>query len=183
MQKMTHHVILATPWDATAQPDLLIEVELRDFLEPFVRILRFIQANFSEHRRRVPLLHPRSTKTSGVCALASTARTHYDQLAPALRVGANPSLADLHCYHLPPSDLPRKLLFFPRRIIYVCVFTSSGAGKVATIRLTCQFCQPDNPLWQKRVSCFRCEAAGYGALHKRCLMGCSGRLCRAMISS
>jgi hypothetical protein len=155
MQKMTHHAILATPWDATAQPDLPTEVELRDSREqPFVQILRFILANFSESRRRVPLLHWRSTKTSGVCAFARTARMRYDQLAPALRVGANPSLADLHCLHLPPSDLPRKLLFLSRRIIYVCVFTSSGAGKIATLRLPCKFCQPDHPLWQKRVSCF-----------------------------
>jgi hypothetical protein len=184
MQKMTHHVILATSWDATAQPDLPTEVELRDFREePFAQILRFVLANFSERRRRVPLLHPRSTKASGVCALARTARTQHYQFAPALRIGANPSLADLHRHHLSPSDLPRKLLFLPRRIIYVCVITSSGAGKIPTLRLTCQFCQPDNPLWRKRVSCFRYEAAGYSVLHKRCPTGCSGRLCRAMISS
>jgi hypothetical protein len=66
MQKMTHHAILATPWDATAQPDLPTEVELGDSREqPFVQILRFILANFSESRRRVLLLHWRSTKTSG----------------------------------------------------------------------------------------------------------------------
>jgi hypothetical protein len=183
MQKMTHHVILATPWDATAQPDLPTEVELRNFREePFVQILRFVLANFSELRRRVPLLHPRSAKTPGICACASMAGTHYDQLAPAVCVGANPSLADLHRHHLSPSDLPRKLLL-PRRIIYVCVSTTSGARKIAILCLTCQFCQPDNPLWQKRVSCFRYEAAGYGARHKRFPMGCSGRLCRAMISS
>jgi len=184
MQKMTHHVILAAPWDATAQPDLPTEVELRDFREePFVQTLRFILANFSERRRRVPLLHPRSAKTPRICACARMARMSYDQFAPALRVGANPSLADLHCHHLSPTDLPRKQLFLPRRIIYVCVSTTSGAGKIATLRLACQFCQPDNPLWQKRVSCFRYEAVGYGARHKRCPMGCSGRLCRAMISS
>jgi hypothetical protein len=122
MQKMTHHVILVTPWDATAQPDPLTEVASRDLREePFVQILRFILADFSERRRRVTLLHPRSTKTSEVSALARTARTHHYQLAPAFRVGANPSLADLHRHHLSSSYLPRNLLFLPRRIIYVCV--------------------------------------------------------------
>jgi hypothetical protein len=121
MQKMTHHVILATSWDATAQPDLPTEVELRDFREePFAQILRFVLANFSERRRRVPLLHPRSTKASGVCALARTARTQHYQFAPALRIGANPSLADLRRHHLSPSDLPGSCSSF-RGGLFTCV--------------------------------------------------------------